>query len=207
MQRSRYEQFFAIAFKRMKKVRFWELIPDLTQGELFLLAAIAGAGRKDIEHAGEISAEAAPVTMEETTGAAIPLAASPTAGGSCGAMKVSDLCAVCGMKPSAASRLLNSLEEKGLIERSLRKGDRRITDVRLTEKGAETSLRNRQIMHSFWSEVFEAVSPEELDTLLSLWGRILDSIDDVYRRRTQTVYKLMDFKHNIDISKAKQRRK
>ena len=171
MQKSRYEQFFAIAFRRMKNIRFCELIPDLTQGELFLLGAIAGAGRGD--------------RAEEDAGCA-EAAESPADHSSCSAMKVSDLCAVCGMKPSAASRLLNSLEEKGLIKRSLRKGDRRITDVRLTEKGVETSKSNRRIIHEFWSEVFEAVSPEELDTLIELWGRILDSIDDVYRRRIQT---------------------
>ena len=49
--------------------------------------------------------------------------------GSAERKKVSDLYGVCAMQPTAVSRLMNSLEEKGLIERNVRKGNRRITGV------------------------------------------------------------------------------
>lgn len=57
-----------------------------------------------------------------------------------------DLAAACDIEAATISKLLNSLEENGLIRRDPHSGDRRATRIALTEAGSwlyETEIRPR----------------------------------------------------------------
>ncbi len=99
--------------------------------------------------------------------------------------KISELAELVGMQPAAVSRLMNSLEEKGLIERRSRAGNRRVTDVYPTDLGREVNERNKQAVHDYWTEVFENIPTEDADRLIVIWDEIMDSMERVLERRTR----------------------
>ena len=107
---------------------------------------------------------------------------SAICGDALGERKISDLYEACEMHPTAVSRLMNSLEEKELILRNPRKGNRRVTDVCATEHGKRINERNMQILQDFWQEVLQRVPVEEFDTMLGILNEILDSVDQVRDR-------------------------
>lgn len=93
--------------------------------------------------------------------------------------KVSDLCSVCDMQPTAVSRLMNSLEEKGMIVRNIRKDNRRITDVTATERGKKANEENRAILHTYWDQVLADVPQADVDMMLHVLNEIMDSMENV----------------------------
>lgn len=97
-----------------------------------------------------------------------------------GTRTVSDLQCCVKMHPTAVSRLLNSLEEKGYIERTSRKGNRRVTDVKATALGKEVDAKNKNMLHEYWNDVFAAIPDEDLDNMLRIWGNIMDSMERVF---------------------------
>lgn len=96
---------------------------------------------------------------------------------------VSDLQALVRMHPTAVSRLLNSLEEKGYIERTSRKGNRRVTDVEATALGKQIDERNMEILHSYWKDVFENISNEDMENMLRIWTNVMDSMENVLAKK------------------------
>ena len=92
---------------------------------------------------------------------------------------VSDLQALVMMHPTAVSRLLNSLEEKGFVERTSRKGNRRVTDVHVTALGKQIENRNMKILHSYWKDVFHTISNEDMEHMLRIWTNVMDSMERV----------------------------
>lgn len=137
----------AEAMRRMKSVRYWDLIPNMTPAEVYLLAAICNENR--------IS------------------------------KKVSDLCDSCDMQPTAVSRLMNGLEDKGLIVRTVGKEDRRVTEVEATALGYQTDNDNREILQDYWSRVLKNVPQDDVDTMLSIMNEIVDSMERVL---TEKIY-------------------
>lgn len=98
--------------------------------------------------------------------------------------KISDLCNICGMQPTAVSRLMNSLEEKELIIRNTRKGNRRITDVEPTEAGQNINARNQAILHDYWNQVLANVPQEDVNTMLHVMNEIMDSMEQILAAKT-----------------------
>ena len=108
-------------------------------------------------------------------------------GGCEGEQKISDLYEVCGMLPAAVSRLMNILEEKELIVRNTRKGNRRVTDVFATDRGKQVNARNLSILHGYWKEVLENVASEDVDTMLRIQQEMMDSMEAVLARKMQAL--------------------
>lgn len=130
---------------RMKNVHYWDIVPDLTKSEIFLISAIS---------------------MNEASG-----------------KKVSDLCEGICMHPTAISRLLNGLEKKGLIERTSRKGNRRVTDVEATELGKAVAEKIKLDLHDYWTEVFKNIPAEDVDNMFRILGDVLDSMEKVLKNK------------------------
>jgi DNA-binding MarR family transcriptional regulator len=72
---------------------------------------------------------------------------------------------------SDASRLVERLRIKGLVERVICEHDRRSVEIRITEKGSETLSRIDELEVHF-AEKFNALSKEEIETL----GNLLDKL-------------------------------
>ena len=89
-----------------------------------------------------------------------------------GNITISEIAAMTRTLPPAVSRTIRSLEEKGLVERSVDKKDRRNTYVSLTEKGEETAKEVRERMHSFGCAVMAQIKEEELQQLVAYLDHI-----------------------------------
>jgi DNA-binding MarR family transcriptional regulator len=81
-----------------------------------------------------------------------------------------------GHNSGATTRLVDSLDNKGLIQRERDEGDRRVVRLSLTDegKGAGSALTPRVI--DFWNEVLEDFSREEIDQFAVTLTRLTDKL-------------------------------
>lgn len=93
--------------------------------------------------------------------------------------KVSDLYEACDMQPTAVSRLMNTLEEKGLIVRNTRKDNRRIIDVDATALGKKTNQENRDIIQAYWAQVLGNIPEEDVEAMLRVLNEVKASMENV----------------------------
>ena len=77
-------------------------------------------------------------------------------------------------EPPAVSRTLRGLEEKGYVERSVDKKDRRNTYISLTEKGWKKGEEVRDRMQDFGCSVMSQLKEEDIDQLVAYLDRIYE---------------------------------
>lgn len=70
------------------------------------------------------------------------------------------------VKSSAISRTLKNLEEKGLIERTVNKADRRNTYVELTERGNVVLKECKNTVDELMEAVFTRMKQEDVEELI-----------------------------------------
>src|SRR5262245_4516462 len=73
---------------------------------------------------------------------------------------------------SNVTRLIDGLEQDGLVRRTADHADRRVTYVELTREGMTVSERSVPAVVQFAMDVASEFSQEELQTLLALLGRL-----------------------------------
>lgn len=83
---------------------------------------------------------------------------------------VNEMC----VAPPAVSRTLNSLEEKGLIERKVNKSDRRNTLVELTELGRKANQEATQAVDNYMTRIMERVDDDEIQKVIQSVNRIYE---------------------------------
>ena len=89
-----------------------------------------------------------------------------------GQITISELASRAKMLPSAISRTLKGLEERGYVERNVNKNDRRNTYVELTEAGRQLTEEARQTMSDFGKSVMSQVDGEDMKRLISYLDNI-----------------------------------
>lgn len=89
-----------------------------------------------------------------------------------GKITISELACKSKVHSSAVSRTLHCLEEKGYIERSIDKNDRRNICVELTEEGKRVTTEARQIMCDYVKTVVEHLENRELERLIAYMNKI-----------------------------------
>ena len=77
-------------------------------------------------------------------------------------------------EPAEVSRTLRGLEEKGYVERSVDKKDRRNTYISLTEKGWKKGEEVRDRMQDFGCSVMSQLKEEDIDQLVAYLDRIYE---------------------------------
>jgi DNA-binding MarR family transcriptional regulator len=77
--------------------------------------------------------------------------------------------------PSAMVKLINGLEEAGLVERRRRPNDRRAWEVAITAKGRRTLVRARRLATEVEEKVLGGLGPNDRRQLLTLLRRALAS--------------------------------
>ena len=87
--------------------------------------------------------------------------------------KVSMLAGDIHSNPTQVSRTLKMLEEKGLIERTVSKQDRRITYVELTESGKAYHEKTSKVMNEFTDAFFNQLDENDL-------VRLTDFLNNMY---------------------------
>lgn len=91
-----------------------------------------------------------------------------------GEITISELAKKTRVLPSAISRTLKRLEEKGYVERTVNKNDRRNTYVEITDRGREVAQEVREIMRDYGEAVLSKFDEEELSMLISYLNNIYD---------------------------------
>lgn len=81
-------------------------------------------------------------------------------------MTISELAAIARMLPSAISRTLRGLEEKGYVERTINKNDRRNTYVELTAEGKKQISAVQREMRDFGKTVMAKLDEQEMNQLI-----------------------------------------
>lgn len=89
-----------------------------------------------------------------------------------GKITISELACKSKVHSSAISRTLHCLEEKGYIERSIDKKDRRNICVELTDRGESVVIEARQIMCDYVETVVEHLGDGELERLIAYMNKI-----------------------------------
>ncbi|MBU5477919.1 MarR family transcriptional regulator [Eubacterium sp. MSJ-13] len=91
-----------------------------------------------------------------------------------GKITVSELAKKTNVLPSAISRTIRGLEDKGYVERTINKNDRRNTYVEMTDKGREVMQIVRENMHDFGEAVLSKLDGNELSQLIAYLNNIYD---------------------------------
>lgn len=89
-----------------------------------------------------------------------------------------DLAAICDIKPSSMTLLLDGLEEKGLVERvkTIVPSGKRAFQVFLTQKGKSVANKVYELMEDIEVECFEGFSEEERQQLFDLLRRVKENL-------------------------------
>lgn len=85
---------------------------------------------------------------------------------------VTKIAPLMGIEPTSLSRLLKTMEEKGLVYREKDLVDRRVVKLYLTEKGFELKKISRKMVLDYNKAIFEHVGQEELDAFLKTMDKI-----------------------------------
>jgi MarR family transcriptional regulator for hemolysin len=88
-----------------------------------------------------------------------------------------ELAAALGIEGPSLVRLLDGLEQRGLIERREQEGDRRVRGIYLTRPGRELQRRVLRVSDTIQQRVLAAVHPHDLaacDRLFAVIERALD---------------------------------
>lgn len=84
---------------------------------------------------------------------------------------------VLGHNSGATTRLIDQLEERGLLTRARRKDDRRIVNLELTEAGIAGVKKMTPKMSALWKSLLVDFTDAETDMLISLLARLVDRLE------------------------------
>lgn len=83
-----------------------------------------------------------------------------------------------GMEPRSLTRLLKSMEEKGLIFKRPDKTDRRMVFIHLTESGKENRDIAKQTVLSFNNSIYNNIPPSRLHVFFEVMKKINQILDE-----------------------------
>ncbi|OYT17338.1 MAG: MarR family transcriptional regulator [Bacteroidetes bacterium 4572_77] len=85
---------------------------------------------------------------------------------------VTKIAPLMGIEPTSLSRLLNTMEDKGLIYREKDLKDKRVVNLKLTEKGFELKKISRKIVIDYNKMINDHISDEEMETFFKVIKKI-----------------------------------
>lgn len=91
---------------------------------------------------------------------------------------VSELAERMEIAASAASRMLNSIEGKGFITRTVNVKDRRNTYVCLTPAGIKVLSDSAMEMEELWKRLLKRMGSEDAHKLIELWNKLALIMED-----------------------------
>ncbi len=77
----------------------------------------------------------------------------------------------------ALTRVLDQMEERGLIKRERSSEDRRVVDLVLTKEGIRTAESHIGIIVDYYNDLMADFTHAEIDTLVHLLTRVVDKLD------------------------------
>lgn len=100
-----------------------------------------------------------------------------------GPCTVSQLADGLGLELSTVSRRVKALEARGLVDRRIDDGDRRISHLALTDEGRELFEALSASWREMLSEVLTDWTPDEVQALARLFGRFADDLEAYAERQ------------------------
>jgi DNA-binding MarR family transcriptional regulator len=91
-----------------------------------------------------------------------------------GPVSLGDLARMTDMDPAAAGRQVRQLEDEGLVTRSAREGDGRVSLVSVTMKGAAARRRIAAVLEAHLCDVLEQWSPRDRHRFAVLLDRFVE---------------------------------
>jgi DNA-binding MarR family transcriptional regulator len=82
-----------------------------------------------------------------------------------------------GMEPRSLTRMIKSLEENGLIEKELDKGDKRVVVLKLTKEGRKQRNLAKSIVLQFNEKIHTQIDAEDLKTTFKVLLQLNELID------------------------------
>lgn len=90
---------------------------------------------------------------------------------------VSELAKTMGLAKPTVTNTVNSLVAEGYVDKIQSSEDRRVFFLKVTRKGRKIISAHDQIHRSLARELTKPLSREEVSQLISLLGKVVDSID------------------------------
>lgn len=96
-------------------------------------------------------------------------------------INVSEIIGLMHVHAAAVSRTLKSLEQKGLITRSIDPDNHRNVIVSATDKGLEISKRSHEKLHKYWEKVFTQIPDADVEQLIKSLNLMMDSMESTIK--------------------------
>lgn len=144
---------------RMKRLNPWDFETKYSKGEVRMLGLLFFTATKKC---GEEDFH----PMRRFEGCDLP------------GIRVSELARESDLPMPAVSRILASLEKKGVIERHADPEDRRSTFVYISEKGKQESDRINRVLNQFFGRVTERFGEEETRMYTELTHRLTTILEE-----------------------------
>jgi DNA-binding MarR family transcriptional regulator len=90
----------------------------------------------------------------------------------------SDICKTLGLDTGGGTRLVDQLEEKGLLKRRREAKDRRLVTLVLTPEGVERARQVQAADTEYHTKLLEAFSSSDRQTLLEQLGRLVRRLEE-----------------------------
>lgn len=88
----------------------------------------------------------------------------------------------CHIEPGSLTSLLNRMEEKKMIERKMKDGNRRSYFVYITPYGKELQKQVAQAFDQLEEEVFASFSPQERESFMDAMHKIYEALTEKNKR-------------------------
>ncbi|MCH5323649.1 MAG: MarR family transcriptional regulator [Eubacterium sp.] len=76
------------------------------------------------------------------------------------------------------SQTVNKLEDKGVVERTVLKNDRRVTYIRLTDQGLQMMNARKQCIVAKMEKVIQRIGEENIDAVINLFEKFTEALED-----------------------------
>ncbi|MCD6090321.1 MAG: MarR family transcriptional regulator [Bacteroidales bacterium] len=96
-----------------------------------------------------------------------------------GGIPVTKIAPNMGIEPTSLSRLLNTMEDKGLIYREKDTVDRRVVNLFLTEKGLELKKISKKMVLEYNNYIFSHIDESEWETFFRVIEKITALTNDI----------------------------
>lgn len=83
-----------------------------------------------------------------------------------------------GMEPRSLTRMIKSLEEKGLITKETDPADKRLVKLFLTKKGKQQRKLAKSVVLTFNDKVYKEIPQEDLETTFRVIAKVNKLIDN-----------------------------
>ena len=83
------------------------------------------------------------------------------------------------VKESSIARLLDRMERDGLVERIKNESDKRITNLRLTDRGKEYRIKLLPDGEKFEQLLYKGISDEEMQVFTTVLSKMINNIKEI----------------------------